>query len=233
MSTPHNEAQVGEIAKTVLMPGDPLRAQFLAQTYLEDVHQFNTVRNMLGFTGTYKGKKVSIMGSGMGIPSIGIYCYELYSQYGVETIIRIGSCGGLQKDVHLRDIIIAQGACTDSRFAHQFELPGTFSAISSYHLLEKAVEQAKEKNVVYHVGNIISSDIFYHFDKGSSEKWASMGCLGVEMESYALFATAAYFHKHAITLLTVSDSLVTNEVTTAKERENTFTAMMEIALEIA
>lgn len=233
MSTPHNEARIGEIAKTVLMPGDPLRAQFLAQTYLEDVHQFNAVRNMFGFTGTYKGKKVSIMGSGMGMPSIGIYCHELYSQYGVETIIRIGSCGALQKDIHLRDIIIAQGACTDSRFAHQFELPGTFSAISSYHLLEKAVNKAKEKDVVYHVGNIISSDIFYHFDEGSSEKWASMGCLGVEMESYALFATAAYFHKNAITLLTVSDSLVTNEITSAEEREKTFTAMMEIALEIA
>ena len=129
MSTPHNEAQIGEIAKTVLMPGDPLRAQFLAQTYLEDVHQFNAVRNMFGFTGTYKGKKVSIMGSGMGMPSIGIYCHELYSQYGVETIIRIGSCGALQKDIHLRDIIIAQGACTDSRFAHQFELPGTFRCV--------------------------------------------------------------------------------------------------------
>lgn len=233
MSTPHNEARKGDIAKTVLMPGDPLRAQFLAETYLEDVHQFNAVRNMYGYTGLYKGKKVSIMGSGMGMPSIGIYCHELYSQYGVESIIRIGSCGALQKDVHLRDIIIAQGACTDSHFAHQYELPGTFSAISSYDLLEKAVDQAKEMNVPYHVGNIISSDIFYHADQGASEKWASMGCLGVEMESYALFATAAYFHKKALTLLTVSDSLVTNEVTTAQEREKTFTAMMEIALEIA
>lgn len=233
MSTPHNEAKIGDIAKTVLMPGDPLRAQFLAQTYLEDIHQFNTVRNMFGYTGTYKGKKVSIMGSGMGMPSIGIYCYELYSQYGVESIIRIGSCGALQENVHLRDIIIAQGACTDSHFAHQYQLPGTFSAISSYDLLEKAVYEAKEKHITYHVGNIISSDIFYHADQGASEKWASMGCLGVEMESYALFATAAYFHKKALTLLTVSDSLVTDEITTAQEREKTFTAMMEIALEIA
>lgn len=233
MSTPHNEAKIGDIAKTVLMPGDPLRAKFLAETYLEDVHQFNGVRNMLGYTGTYKGKKVSIMGSGMGMPSIGIYSYELFNEYGVESIIRIGSCGSLQKNIHLRDIIIAQGACTDSRFAHQYELPGTFSAISSFELLEKAVCLAKEKGVTYHVGNTISSDVFYHADAGSSEKWASMGCLGVEMEAYALFATAAYFKKKALTILTVSDSLVSNEVTTAQEREKTFTAMMEIALELA
>lgn len=233
MSTPHNQAKKGEIAKTVLMPGDPLRAKFLAETYLEDVKQFNSVRNMLGYTGYYKGKKVSIMGSGMGMPSIGIYSHELYSQYDVETIIRIGSCGSLQEDVHLRDIIIAQGSCTDSAFAHQYQLPGTYSAISSYDMLEKAVEKAKEKGVTYHVGNVLASDLFYHADTDSNAKWASMGCLGVEMESYALFATAAYLKKKALTLLTVSDSLVTNEETTAQEREKTFTAMMEIALEIA
>jgi purine-nucleoside phosphorylase len=232
MSTPHNEAQVGEIAKTVLMPGDPLRAKFLAETYLEDVQQFNAVRNMFGYTGTYHGKRISIMGSGMGMPSIGIYSHELYEHYGVEKIIRIGSCGALKENVHLRDIIIVQGACTDSRFAHQYELPGTYSAISSYDLLEKAVLKAKEKAVTYHVGNVISSDLFYHADQDSDKKWARMGCLGVEMESYALFATAAYFSKKALTLLTVSDSLVTHEVTTSEEREKTFTAMMEIALEI-
>ncbi len=233
MSTPHNQAQKGEIAKTVLMPGDPLRAKFLAEHYLEDVHQFNTVRNMFGYTGLYHGKKVSIMGSGMGQPSIGIYSHELFNEYGVEAIIRIGSCGALQENVHLRDIIIVQGSCTDSNFAHQYELPGTYSAISSYDLLEKAVEQAKMKNVRYHVGNVVASDIFYHADQDSGKKWASMGCLGVEMESYALFATAAYLGKKALTLLTVSDSLVTQEETTAQEREQTFTAMMEIALEIA
>lgn len=233
MSTPHNQAKQGDIAKTVLMPGDPLRAKYLAETYLEDVVQFNAVRNMFGFTGTYKGKRVSIMGSGMGQPSIGIYSHELYSQYGVEAIIRIGSCGALQENVHLRDIIIAQGSCTDSNFAHQYQLPGTFSAISSYDLLEKAVHTAKEKGVTYHVGNVMASDLFYHADEGYAQKWASMGCLGLEMESYALFATAAYLHKKALTLLTVSDSLVTNEETTAEEREKTFTAMMEIALEIA
>ena len=233
MSTPHNQASLGEIAKTVLMPGDPLRAKYLAENYLEDVKQFNTVRNMFGYTGTYQGKQVSIMGSGMGMPSIGIYCHELFSQYGVEAIIRIGSCGSMQKDVHLRDVIIVQGACTDSNFAHQYELPGTYSAISAYSLLEQAVVKAKEKGITYHVGNVLASDVFYHADQGTTEKWASMGCLGVEMESYALFATAAYLGKKALTLLTVSDSLVTQEETTPEEREKTFTAMMEVALEIA
>ena len=233
MATPHNEAKAGDIAKTVLMPGDPLRAKYLAETYLDNVKMFNTVRNMFGYTGTYKGKEGSIMGSGMGMPSIGIYSYELFTQYGVESIIRIGSCGALKENVHLRDIIIAQGACTDSRFAHQYELPGTYSAISSYELLEKAVAEAKKKDVSYHVGNIISSDIFYHADSSSAAKWASMGCLGVEMEAYALFATAAYLNKKALTILTVSDSLVSNEITSSEEREKTFTSMMEIALEIA
>lgn len=232
MATPHNEAMTGEIAKTVLMPGDPLRAKFLAMTYLDNVKQFNKVRNMFGYTGKYKGKEISIMGSGMGMPSIGIYSHELYSKYGVENIIRIGSCGSFKENVHLRDIIIVQGCCTDSNFAHQYELSGIYSAISDYGLLEKAVTLAKKNNVNYHVGNILSSDIFYHADKNSPQKWASMGCLGVEMESYALFATAAYLNKRALTLLTVSDSLVSNEETTPEEREKTFTAMMEIALEI-
>lgn len=233
MATPHNEAKKGEIAKTVLMPGDPLRAKFLAETYLENVVQFNGVRNMFGFTGEYKGKKVSIMGSGMGMPSMGIYSYELFTQYDVENIIRIGSCGALKENVHMRDIIIAQGSCTDSAFANQYNLGGTFSAISSYDLLEKAVAKAKEKNVNYHVGNVLASDYFYMAEGGSNLKWAKAGCLGVEMESYALFTTAAYLNKKALTLLTVSDSLVTAEETTAEEREKTFTAMMEIALEVA
>ena len=215
MSTPHNQANKGDIAKTVLMPGDPLRAKFLAETYLENVVQFNSVRNMLGYTGEYKGKKVSIMGSGMGMPSIGIYSHELYTQYDVENIIRIGSCGSLKENVHMRDIIIAQGACTDSSFASQYNLGGTFSAISSYDLLEKAVARAKEKNINYHVGNVLASDYFYMAEGGSNLKWAKAGCLGVEMESYALFTTAAYLNKKALTLLTVSDSLVTCEETTA------------------
>jgi len=235
MSTPHNRAIKGEIANTVLMPGDPLRAKFLAENYLEDIVLFNDVRNMLGYTGKYNGKRVSIMGSGMGMPSIGIYSHELYNFYDVTNIIRIGSSGALREEVHMRDIIIAQGACTDSSFAHQFELPGSgvYSAISSYHLLEKAVAEAKKMDIAYHVGNVLSSDIFYHADQGSAAKWGKMGCLGVEMESYALFANAAYYGKNALTILTVSDHLITEEQTTAKEREKTFTAMMEIALNIA
>lgn len=232
MSTPHNQANKGEIAKTVLMPGDPLRAKYLAETYLENVRVFNTTRNMLGYTGTYKGKEISIMGSGMGMPSIGIYSYELYHFYDVDNIIRIGSCGGFKEELHLRDIVIVQGACTDSNYAHQYELPGTFSAISDYGLLEKAVALAKEKKIPYHVGNVLSSDIFYHADD-KADKWIKMGCLATEMESYALFCNAAYAGKKALTLLTVSDSLVMKEETTAEEREKTFTAMMEIALEIA
>lgn len=232
MSTPHNQANKGEIAKTVLMPGDPLRAKYLAETYLENVRVFNTTRNMLGYTGTYKGKEISIMGSGMGMPSIGIYSYELYHFYDVDNIIRIGSCGGFKEELHLRDIVIVQGACTDSNYAHQYELPGIFSAISDYGLLEKAVALAKEKKVPYHVGNVLSSDIFYHADD-KADKWIKMGCLATEMESYALFCNAAYAGKKALTLLTVSDSLVMKEETTAEEREKTFTAMMEIALEIA
>ena len=229
-------AEESQIAKAVLMPGDPLRAKYVADHYLEEVVCFNTVRNMLGYTGTYKGKRISVMGHGMGVPSMGIYSYELFHFYDVENIIRIGSCGSFKEDVRLRDIIIVQGACTDSNYAHQYELPGTYSAISDYSLLEKAVEKAKEKNLTYHVGNVLSSDLFYHADN-KADKWIKMGCLATEMESYALFANAAYAGKKALTLLTVSDSLVTNEETTeettAEEREKTFTAMMEVALEIA
>ena len=232
--TPHNSAEKGAFASTVLMPGDPLRAKYIAENFLENARLVNTVRNMLAYTGTYKGKEVSIMGSGMGMPSIGIYSYELFNFYDVENIIRIGSCGSFKEEVHLRDIIIVQGCCTDSNFAHQYELPGTFSAISSYSLLEKAVTLAKEKKINYHVGNVLASDIFYHADTTSVEKWSRMGVLAVEMESYALFATAAYLGKNALTLLTISDSLVNDEPeTTAQEREKTFTAMMEVALEIA
>lgn len=234
MSTPHNEAKKGDFAKTVLMPGDPLRAKYLAETYLENVRQVNGVRGMLGYTGTYKEKEVSIMGSGMGMPSIGIYSYELYTEYDVENIIRIGSAGAINKNVHIRDVVIAQGACTDSAWAHQYELPGTFSALSTYSLLEAAVTEAKKKGITYHVGNIVSSDLFYHADVEASQRWTNMGCLAVEMESYALFATAAYLERKALTILTVSDSLVNDEPdTTPEEREKTFTDMMEIALEIA
>ena len=232
MPTPHIESKKEDIAKVVLMPGDPLRAKMIAEKYLDNPRLVNSVRNILAYTGTYKGKEVTVFSSGMGNASIGIYSYELYKFYDVENIIRIGSCGSFKEDVRLRDIIIVQGACTDSNYAHQYELPGTYSAISDYSLLEKAVEKAKEKNLTYHVGNVLSSDLFYHADN-KADKWIKMGCLATEMESYALFANAAYAGKKALTLLTVSDSLVTNEETTAEEREKTFTAMMEVALEIA
>ncbi len=233
MSTPHNEAKKGDIASTVLMPGDPLRAKYIADKYLEDVVCFNDVRNMFGYTGYYKGKRVSVMGSGMGIPSLSIYVYELFTHYDVETIIRVGSIGGMKKDVHIKDIIIAQGACTDSNFAYQYKLPGTFSAISSYELLEKAVNQAKAMNLNYHVGNILSTDIFYHADTDYVEKWASMGCLGVEMEAYALFAQAAYLNKKSLAVCTVSDSLVYEEAMSSEEREQSLNDMIVLSLDIA
>ena len=221
------------IASRVLLPGDPLRAKYIADTYLTDVKQVNGVRNMFGYTGYYKGKKVSVMGSGMGMPSIGIYCHELYAFYGVEKIIRIGSCGAYQPQCKLFDIIIAQGACTNANWAHQYGLPGTFSAIASFDLLNKAYNVAKEKGFTTHVGNILSSDIFYNDQPEVWKKWADMGCLAVEMESYALYSTAAHLKKQALCILTVSDSLVSHEETTAEQRQTGFNQMMEVALELA
>lgn len=232
--TPHISCtDKSQIAETVLMPGDPLRAKFIADTFLEDVVEFNAVRNMLGYTGTYKGKKISVMGSGMGMPSIGIYSYELIHFYGVKNLIRVGSCGSLREDVKIRDVIIGMGACTNSNYASQYELPGTYAPIASWDLLSKAVDVAKEKNVPVKVGNILSSDIFYDADPDSWKKWSAMGVMGVEMEAAALYMNAAKAGVNALCILTVSDSLVTHEATTAEERQNTFTAMMEIALEIA
>ena len=232
--TPHiGCTEQGIIAETVLLPGDPLRAKYIADNFLEDVVQFNTVRNMFGYTGTYKGKKISVMGSGMGIPSIGIYSYELIHFYGVKNLIRIGSCCSLQEDVKIRDVIIGMGACTNSNYASQYNLPGTYAPIASYELLSKAVKVAAEKEIDVKVGNILSSDIFYDADADSWKKWAKMGVMGVEMEAAALYMNAAYAGVNALCILTVSDSLVTHEVTTAEERQNTFTKMMEIALELA
>ena len=233
MATPHNEAQAGDIAKIVLMSGDPLRAKYIAENYLEDVQQFNQIRNMLGYTGYYKGKRISVMGHGMGMPSIAIYATELFLEYGVETIIRIGTCGAMQEGIHLRDLIFVQAACTDSAFAKQYHLDGTYSAISDYDLLEQAVKKAKDKNITYHVGNVLSSDYFYKADGQTNLHWAKMGCLGVEMESYALLTIAAYYSKKALALMSVSDSLVTKEEISAKEREATLSSMIEIALEVA
>lgn len=233
MSTPHNSAKMGDFAETVLLPGDPLRAKFIADNFLTDVVQVNTVRNMFGYTGYYKGKKVSVMGSGMGMPSIGIYCYELYAFYGVKTIIRVGSCGAYVPECKLFDIIIAQGACTNSNWSHQYGLPGTYSAIADFETLKKAYDVCQEKGYRAHVGNILSSDIFYNDQPEVWKKWAKMGCLGVEMESYALYATAASLGKKALCILTVSDSFISKEETTAEERQTSFKQMMEVALEVA
>ena len=221
------------IAETILLPGDPLRAKFIADNFLEDVVQFNGVRNMLGYTGTYNGKRISVMGSGMGMPSIGIYSYELIHFYGVKNLIRIGSCGAIREDVKIRDVIIGMGACTNSNFASQYNLPGTYSAIASWDLLNKAVTVANESNIDVKVGNILSSDIFYDATPDSWKKWSAMGVMGVEMEAAALYMTAAKAGVNALCILTVSDSLVTHEATTAEERQNTFTQMMEIALKLA
>ena len=233
MGTPHNAAEKGQIAKTVLMPGDPLRAKYIQEAYLEDVECFNTVRNMLGYTGTYKGKKVSVMGGGMGIPSIGIYSYELYHFYDVESIIRIGSAGGFQDDVNVMDIVIGMGACTNSNYAHQYGLPGTFAPIADYELLEKAVQIAKAQGASVKVGNILSSDTFYDDDSTANEKWKKMGVLAVEMEAAALYMNAARAGKKALCMLTISDHLFKDESLSAADRQTGFGKMMEIALNLA
>lgn len=233
MGTPHNAAKEGEIAKTVLMPGDPLRAKYIAETYLENPTCFNTVRNMFGYTGTYKGKRISVMGGGMGIPSIGIYSYELYSFYGVENIIRIGSAGGFQDDVHVRDIVIAMGACTDSNYVNQYGLPGHFAPIASYELLSRAVAIAKEKNINTKVGNVLSSDAFYNANQNANDLWKSMGVLCVEMEAAGLYMNAAKLGKKALAILTISDHIYTGESLDPEARQTTFNDMMEIALEMA
>ncbi len=229
--TPHIEAHEGEIAKTVLMPGDPLRAKFIAENFLTNVKCFNKVRGMLGFTGEYSGKKVSIMGAGMGMPSLGIYTYELFNFYNVENIIRTGSAGTFCKEVPLRSIIAAMGACTDSNYAHQFNLPGTFAPIASYDLLSSAVENAKVNGFHVTVGNVLSSDVFYS-DSSFNEKWTSMGVLAVEMEAAALYMNAAKAKKNALCLLTVSDSLVTGESLSSEERATGFSDMAKLALSL-
>ncbi|MBQ8177997.1 MAG: purine-nucleoside phosphorylase [Clostridia bacterium] len=233
MATPHINAKEGDFAKTVLMPGDPLRAKFIAENFLENAVLVNNVRGVNGYTGYYKGKRVSVMASGMGQPSIGIYSYELYAFFGVENIIRVGSCGSFHKDLHARDIILAMGACTNGNYASQYRLPGTFSPIADFGLLSKAVAACEDKGVNYMVGNILSSDTFYD-DANSGMDWAKMGVLGVEMESAALYCNAARLDKKALCICTVSDSFIyPEENTTAEERQNSFTQMMEIALEIA
>lgn len=233
MTTPHNSAVKGDIAETILLPGDPLRAKFIADTFLEDAVQFNTVRNMLGYTGTYKGKRISVMGTGMGVPSIGIYSYELIHFYGVKNLIRVGSCGAFQEDLKLFDVILGMGACTNSSYAHQYNLPGTYSAIASWELLNKAKLAADEKGIPIRVGNILTSDTFYSSDETAVKKWTDMNVLAVEMEAYALYCNAAAAGVNALVILTVSDSIINKQETTPEEREKSFTRMMEIALELA
>ena len=231
--TPHIGAKQGEIAETILLPGDPLRAKYIAEHFLTDAKQFNTTRNMYGYTGYYQGKRVSVMGNGMGCPSMGIYSYELIHFYGCKNLIRIGTAGALRPEVKVRELIFAMGSCTTSNYVKQFRLPGDYSCVCSYELLEKAVESAKKRNLKYHVGNILCSDMFYNPPlEPTGTTWAQMGVLAVEMESAALYSNAAYAGANAICILTVSDSAVTGEATTAEEREKTFTNMMEVALDL-
>lgn len=231
--TPHIDARPEDFGKTVLMPGDPLRSEFIAKTFLEDAKLINNVRGIQGYTGTYRGTKVSVMASGMGMPSIGIYSYELFHFFGVENIMRVGSAGAMQPDVHVRDIVIGQGACTDSRYAEQFALAGTFAPIASYRMLKTCTQIAQERGLSFHVGNLLSSDCFYGDDPKANEGWVKMGVLAVEMEAAALYMNAARAGKSALAICTVSDHLITGEATTAEERQTSFTDMMTLALETA
>jgi purine-nucleoside phosphorylase len=232
MSTPHNSANKGDIAKTVLMPGDPLRAKYIAEKYLTDVKQFNSVRNMFGYTGKYNGKEISVMGGGMGIPSIGIYSYELYNFYDVDTIIRIGSAGGISDDVKMRDLVIGMGASTNSNYAAQYNIPGTIAPIADFGLLRAAVETAEKKGINVKVGNVLSSDVFYNADPTFNDRWKKMGILCVEMEAAALYLNAIAAGKKALCMLTISDHLYTGEALDADERQTSFHEMMEVALEV-
>lgn len=233
MPTPHNEAKNGEIAKVVLMCGDPLRAKYIADNYLSEVKLVNKIRNMFCYTGKYKGKEISVMGSGMGVPSIGIYSYELYNEYGVETIIRVGTCGSYNEKVKVRDIVVAIGACTNSNYAIQFNLQGTFSAICDYSLLKICDKVCQNYDVKVHFGNVFTSDIFYNANGESYKEWAKLGVLAVEMETYALYVNAAIFNKKALTIMSVSDSFISNENVEASKRETSFNKMMEISLDVA
>ena len=231
--TPHISAKPGDFGKTVLMPGDPLRSKFIAENFLENPVLVNNVRGIHGYTGTYKGVKVSVMASGMGMPAIGIYSHELYNGYGVENIIRVGSAGAIQEHIDLYDLVIAQGACTDSNFAHQFHLPGTFAPIASYKLLKTFCQEAENMGLSFHVGNLLSSDVFYHADPNFNQGWYKMGVLGVEMEAAALYMNAAAAGKRALAICTVSDHILRGEALDADARQTTFTDMMTIALNVA
>ena len=233
MATPHINAKVGDFAKTVLMPGDPLRAKFIAENFLERAVLVNNVRGIHGYTGEWRGERVSVMASGMGMPSIGIYSYELFNFFEVDNIMRIGSIGGMSERVKIRDIIIGMGACTNSNYAAQYNLQGTYAPIADYNMMRVAIEESEKVGASYVVGNILSSDMFYNADPDVTAKWCKLGVLGVEMEAAALYMNAAYSGKNALAICTVSDHLLTGEATTAEERQNSFTEMMEIALNTA
>ncbi len=228
--TPHIKATPEDFARTVLMPGDPLRAKFIVETFLEDAVLVNSVRGINGYTGKYKGERVSVMASGMGIPSMGIYSYELYNFFGVENIIRIGSAGGMSESVKVRDIIIGMGASTTSSYASQYGLNGSFAPIADYGLMKIAIEETERIGASYHVGNLLSSDVFYNADPKANEVWMRLGVLGVEMEAAALYMNAAYAKKRALAICTVSDHLITGESLDSDARQTSFTDMMEIAL---
>ncbi len=231
--TPHIKASPKDFAKTVLMPGDPLRAKFIAENFLENAKLVNNVRAISGYTGTYKGTPVSVMASGMGMPSMGIYSYELFNFFEVDNIIRIGSAGALNKKINVRDIVLGMGACTNSNYQNQYNLPGTFAPVASYDLLKIAAEECEKHGTKTHIGNILSSDTFYNADNTVNDKWAKMGVLAVEMEAAALYMNAAYTKKNALAICTISDNIMTGEALDSDARQNSFTEMMEIALETA
>ena len=233
MATPHIAAEKGDFAKTVLMPGDPLRAKFIAETYLENPVLVNNVRGVQGYTGTYKGTRVSVMASGMGMPSMAIYSYELFNFFDVENIIRIGTAGAFSDELRLKDVVAGLGACTNSNFSSQYRLMGTFAPTASYKLLKTADKVAEKLGIPLHVGNILTEDNFYHDDPNVNEAWIKMGVLAVEMESAALYMNAARLGKNALAICTISDHLTRNEHATTEERRTAYTNMMEIALGVA
>ena len=232
MATPHNNAERGDIAKTILLPGDPLRAKYIAETYFEDAKQFTDVRGMYGYTGTYKGKELSVMGTGMGCASMGIYSYELIHMYGVENLIRIGSCGGFGEDLELGDLVIAMGACSDTNYANQYGLPGNYAAIASFDLLREAVAEAESRELDFVVGNVLCTDVFYR-KEGATQPWEDMGVLAAEMESYALYCNAAAGGARALTLLTVGGLPNAKKQLSNEQRETGLNNMIEVALETA
>ncbi len=231
--TPHINATPEDFAETVLMPGDPLRSKLIAETFLTDAKLINNVRGVQGYTGTYKSVPVTVMASGMGMPSMGIYSYELFNYFGVENIIRIGSAGGIAEKLKLRDIVIAMGCSTNSNYTAQFGVPGVYAPIASYELMAAAVENCKKLGANYHVGNILTSDTFYNEDNSVNEKWLKLGVIAVEMETAALYTNAARAGKNALAICTVSDHVMRGEFLSADERQKSFTEMMEIALETA